>query len=162
MQKSTSKKNTKRVAIVGGTVAALLGGGIAFAAWTSTGTGSGSAVADYANADLGVTVTTVNGLYPTGSFNVPFTVANTNPYNVTLTKVTLEGVTSDKTGCASSVVADTPSANPANTLIDTDQIAKTTGVTPSANFPIKMLNTADDTCKGATFTVTLKAWGASS
>ena len=147
---------TKRVAIVAGTTATLIGGGIAFAAWTTSGTGTGTATAG-TDAPLTVAVSAVSGLYPTGTFNVPFTVSNTNGYNVTLQKVSLESVTVDSghSGCATSTVTGAD-------LSDTDVVAKTSGVTTSRNFPVTMSNAADDTCKGATFTLTLKAWGASS
>ena len=73
--------NTRRSAVVGGTVATLFGLGVAFAAWTNTGVGSGSVTAGTA-APLTVTVSGVSGLVPTKSVNVPFTVTNTNPYDV--------------------------------------------------------------------------------
>ena len=55
---------------------------------------------------LTVTVTGVSGLFPTGSVDVPFTVTNTNPYDVTLSKAELKTVTVDAahSACATSVV----------------------------------------------------------
>jgi hypothetical protein len=147
---------TKRTVVVAGTTAVLIGGGIAFAAWTTNGTGTGTATAT-TDTPLTVNVSNVLGLYPTGTFNVPFTVSNTNGYDVTLQKVTLESVSVDgsHSTCATTVVTGAD-------LTDTDVVAKTNGVTASKNFPVTMSNAATDACKGATFTLTLKAWGASS
>ena len=62
-----------------------MAGTVAFAAWTSNGTGAGAATAGTAK-NLTIAVTNVSGLYPTGTFNVPFTVTNPNSYAVQLTR----------------------------------------------------------------------------
>lgn len=132
---------------------ALMAGTVAFAAWTSNGTGTGTATAGTAK-NLTIGVTNISGLYPTGTFNVPFTVTNPNSYAVTLTKVQLQSVSVNNVGCTATVVsgADLP---------DTDVIAA--GATSaSRNFSISMSNAAEDACQGAVFTLTLKALGASS
>jgi hypothetical protein len=151
---------TKRTALVAGTTAALIGGGIAFAAWTTTGTGNGTATAG-TDSPLTVTVSAVTGLYPTGTFNVPFTVKNPNPYNVTLQTVSLSGVTVDS--AHASCLANTPDVITGSDLTDTDVVAKNNGAaTTSKNFVVSMSNGADDTCKGAIFTLSLTAAGQSS
>jgi hypothetical protein len=151
------KLNTARTARRGGgiliAVIALFAGAVAFAAWTSNGTGSGTATATNAQ-NLTISVTNVSGLYPTGSFNVPFTVTNPNPYAVTLSKIALNGVTVDKPGCTASVVSGAD-------LVDTDVIPAG-GTTASRDFSVTMSNAAEDACQGAVFTLTLKATGASS
>ena len=151
------KLNVKRTSrraggiIVG--IVLLLAGAVAFAAWTSNGTGTGTATARSAQA-LTITVTPATGLFPTGTVNVPFTVTNPNPYNVTLSKITLKTITVDKPGCTATVVsgADLP---------NTDVIPAGT-TTASRNFPVTMSNAAEDACQGAVFTLTLQATGASS
>jgi hypothetical protein len=145
-------RNIKRTSIVAAAIVALLGGGVAFAAWTSTGTGTGTATATSAK-DLTVTVQNVPGLYPTGSVSVPFTVTNPNPYAVKLSNVHLQSVTTGATGCDTTTVtgADLP---------DTDLVAA--GATSaSRNFILSMSNAATDQCQGASFTVTLLVSGAS-
>ena len=95
------KNFTRRSTIAGVATLALVGTGIAFAAWTSTGTGSGTA--DATNAvDLTVNVGDASGLYPTGSKTATFTVTNPNPYAVKLTgadAATNFGVDSGHSGC---------------------------------------------------------------
>jgi hypothetical protein len=143
----------RRLAGVVVALGALFAGTVAFAAWTSNGTGTGTATAGTAK-NLTVGVTNVSGLYPTGSFNVPFTVTNPNSYAVTLSTVTLKSVTVDKVGCSASVVSGVD-------MTDTDVIPAG-GTTASRNFSISMSNAAEDACQGAVFTLTLQANGASS
>jgi len=59
-----------------------------------TGVVAGTVTAEAAT-PLTVTATGVTGLFPTGSVDVPFTVNNTNPYEVTLNNATLKSVTVD-------------------------------------------------------------------
>jgi hypothetical protein len=146
------RKNFKRSAVVGGTVATLFGVGIGFAAWTNYGEGTGDVTAETAK-DLTVTVTDVAGLFPTGSVPVSFSVDNPNPYDVKLTKVELKDVVV-KTGgplCLPSVVtgSDVLLGDPV-----TDVVADG-GTSASYNFPVTMSNAAHDDCQGAEFTVTL-------
>lgn len=149
------RKNFKRSAVVGGTVAAVFGVGIGFAAWTNYGEGTGNVTAASAQ-PLTVTVTNVNGLFPTGSVDVPFTVTNTNDYDVTLSKAELKTVTVDT----------------AHSLCDTDEITGSdvtlsdvvaSGATSSSQyFRLSMSNQVTDACQGAVFTVTLGVTGLSS
>jgi hypothetical protein len=143
----------RRLAGVVVALGVLSAGTVAFAAWTSNGTGSGTATAGTAK-NLTIAVTDVSGLYPTGSFDVPFTVTNPNEYAVTLSKVSLKSVTVDKAGCTASVVSGAD-------LTDNDVIPA--GATSAArDFSISMSNAAEDACQGAVFTLTLQATGASS
>jgi hypothetical protein len=145
--KNHMRKNIKRSAVVGGTVAALFGAGVAFAAWTNTGDGSGSVTAGTAK-PLTVTVSGVSGLVPTKSVNVPFTVTNTNPYDVKLTNAHLQGVTTGAAGCDPTVITGSDVA--------VSDVVAPAGTSPSRSFPVTMSNTAADECQGATFTVTLR------
>jgi hypothetical protein len=146
----------RRSSAVAATTVGLLGLGVAFAAWTSTGEGSGAVNAAQAQA-LTVNVTNVNGLYPTGSVDVPFTVTNPNPYAVTLNTVSLKSVSVDAahSTCATSVIT-----GPAKTV--SMVAAGNGGTSVSQNFTVSMSNAATDACQGATFTVTLLASGLSS
>jgi len=149
------RTNIKRSAVVGGTVAALLGASVAWAAWTNEGTGSGAVTAGTAQA-LTVSVTGVNGLVPTKSVNVPFTVTNPNPYSVTLTKAQLTNVTVD----AAHNTCD-PTVVSGSDVVLSGTVA-TNATSSSQTFPVTMSNAATDACQGAVFTVTLKVTGLSS
>jgi hypothetical protein len=146
----------RRSSAVAAATVGLLGLSVAFAAWTSTGEGSGDVSARQAQS-LTVNVQNVNGLYPTGSVDVPFTVSNPNPYDVTLNTVSLKSVAVDAahSGCATSVISGSDLslslAAPANN-----------GTSTSRDFTVSMSNAATDACQGATFTLTLLASGVSS
>ena len=147
------RTTTRRAAVVGFSTIAVLGASAAFAAWTTEGTGTGSATAG-SDKPLTVSVSPATGLFPTGTTNVAYTVTNPNDYAVTLSQVSLQNVTVDKTGCVPSVVSGGP-------VTVSDRIAS--GATSaSKTFPVTMSNAATDECKGAVFTLTLKVSGASS
>ena len=77
------KKNTKRAGIVGGVVATLVGGGVAFAAFT--GTGTFTAAGQVAQAPKELTGTgTVGELYPGGCADVQVTFSNPNDHAATV------------------------------------------------------------------------------
>src|SRR5262245_13139804 len=98
------RNGTKRTIAITATVAALAGAGVAFAAWTTNGSGTGSATAGSAQ-DLTITQTgSATGLFPTGSVNATFTVTNPNPYKVALTQATITDVATTKAGCNASSV----------------------------------------------------------
>jgi hypothetical protein len=148
-------RKTQKFAIVGGTVSALLIGGVAYAAWTSSGTGDGAVTAGHATT-LGVSGAPIGGLYPTKSVTQQVTVTNSNPYAVTLTDLTPNNLTvaSDHPLCnASSVTAATVSS--------TATLAALTGST-TIPVTVSMDNTANDACQDATFTISYTAHGASS
>jgi hypothetical protein len=149
------RRNIKRTAVVGGTVAALFGAGVAFAAWTNTGEGSGAVTAGQPEV-LTVNVGPVSGLVPTKSVNVPFTVANPNPYGVKLTKAELVSVATTKTGCDAAEISGSDVALGAPT-----DVVASNGTSGSYNFPVTMSNLVTNACQGATFTVTLRVTGLS-
>jgi hypothetical protein len=152
-------RKIQKTALVGGTVATLMVGGVAFAAWTSTGTGTGDVTAGEA-VNLGVSGATIGDLFPSNDVTQTVTVTNPNPYPVTLSSIQYisTAVDSAHSGCnvSSVTAADTP---------DTSVVAaKTGGVDGSADVDVvvSMDNTAYDACQGATFTITYTAHGQSS
>lgn len=169
MQKNTTKKNTKRVAIVGGTTAALLGGGIAFATWTTNGTGSGTAQAGDA------VTTSISGaasnLLPNTTVPMTVTVSNTNPYAVHVDSIT---PTNDKVSANPGACnADSVSAGSFTTSEAGSSSTKTsedpTSVVPAGSttnpgtqtftIQVSMTTAANESCKGATFTIPFTATG---
>lgn len=137
-------RTSKRVLVVGGTVAALSGVGVAFAAWTSTGTGAGTATAGTAK-NLTVTAGAPTGLYPTGSVTMPVTVTNNNPYKVSLDAIDFVDASTSVPGCSASVVTSTGGSYQ-NVLI-------APGASVSKDLTVSMGNSAEDACQGASFTL---------
>ena len=149
---SNKMNNKKRAAIIAVASLGLLGGGLALASWTASGSGTSTATAATAQ-PLQVTVGDVGGLYPTGTVNVPFTVKNTNPYQVTLDNVHLQSLTSSNPACVQYV---------SGTDVALTDVLASGASSIQRQFPLSMSNDAVDACQGATFTVTLKVTGASS
>jgi hypothetical protein len=146
------RRNIKRSAVVGGTIAAVFGVGIGFAAWTNYGEGSGAVTAGNPVA-LTVQVSGVGGLVPNGSVDVPFTVENLNPYKVELTKAELVSVTTTKAGCDAAVVTGVD--------VPLSEVVAAGATGTSHDFPVDMSNDAVDACQGAVFTVKLGVTGLS-
>src|SRR3954453_6658739 len=67
---ATMHKNTKRIAAVGLPLAVVAATGIAFAAWTSNGSGVGSATSATPQDVTFTAATVANSLYPTGSADI--------------------------------------------------------------------------------------------
>ena len=149
------KSVLKKVAVAGVGVGAVIGGTMAYALWSSTGTGSGNAKALSAQA---ITVTAATGaadLYPGFTQgDVFFTVTNTNPYAVTFTGMTAGTVVSgDPTNCPASNVTV------ANPTISVAVAAGATNASKSIADVVTMVSGAPDGCQGVTFTIPLTLTG---
>jgi hypothetical protein len=147
---------TKRSIAITAAVAALAGAGVAFAAWTTNGSGSGSVTAASSKQLVITQSGTATGLYPTGSVPVSFTVKNDNPYAVALTGATGGTFTVDAahSGCNVASLSATPVS-----LTGTTVAANSTS--PAQQITVKMDNTAVDACQGATIGFTISVSGAS-
>ena len=144
----------KKVGALGAASSVLFAAGIAGAAWTSNGSGSGSATAG-TNAPLVIAGATSDTLYPTLTVDFTVNVDNPNPYDVTVTGFAQDGtITSSDTDCNAASVTFTPGSVSQEITADTaeDVVAGT----------LTMSNAANDDCKLATFTVPLTVAGASS
>lgn len=161
---ATTVKNSRRRRFVT-TMTAFLAisvMGVAFAAWTATGTGSGSATALDPNDDnLVVDVTVSDGIYPTGAVDVAVSLTNPNPYEVTVASITDDSISVDGgdlhevSDCALTFADQTGLALvvPADSASSADETF--TGA-------LSMGNAAIDDCKGASIELTLSADGESS
>jgi hypothetical protein len=143
------------LAVIGVTV----GGGLAWATWTASGTGNGQARATTAQV---VTVTAALGaadLYPgfTGG-DVHFTLTNPNPYDVTFTSMT-----------AGAVVSSAPATCPASNVTVTGATglslsvgANSTSAALSIANVVSMALAAPNGCQGVSFTIPLTLTGSQS
>jgi hypothetical protein len=146
----------------------LIGGsaiGVAIAAWTTGGSGSGQASAGTAASMTISAGTPSSSLYPTASAAIAAVVSNPNPYKVHVSSISLGAVTVDAghSSCnTGSVSVTSPQDNGGSGW---DVAAKSGSVNGSLNVDlanaISMSNAANDSCQGATFTVALTATGAS-
>jgi hypothetical protein len=146
----------------------LIGGsviGVAIAAWTTGGSGSGQASAGTAASMTISAGTPSTSLYPTASAGVAAVVSNPNPYKVHVSSVSLGAVTVDGGHSACNTASVSITSPQDNSGAGWDVPAKAGAVNGSLNLDlanaISMSNAANDSCQGATFTVALTATGAS-
>lgn len=147
------KRMTTRTSIIAAAAAAslLVGGGVAFAFWTSSGTGSGSAVAGDTSAVTLTAVAPPTGLYPGGpAQTVQVKVANPDANDVKLANVAVT-VTGAPAGC---LVDDFDV-----TTVDTGIVVPGNGSVTVDAATIALVNTAlnQDKCKGATLDLGFEA-----
>ena len=160
----TGSKKTRAVVILALVIAGSVIG-VAIAAWTTGGSGSGQASAGTAASMTISAGTPSTNLYPTASADVAAVVSNPNPYKVHVSSVSLGAVTVDGGHSACNTRQRHRHLTTDNSGTGWDVPAKSGAVNGSLNLDlanaISMSNAANDSCQGATFTVALTATGAS-
>jgi hypothetical protein len=160
---SKVSRTSKAIIATAGLTAAAVVGGVAFAAWTSSGVGAGRAASGTA---VQLTVNAATGtadLFPgTTEGDVYFTITNPNPYEVTFTSMTLgSAITNttpgDSTACPPSNVTATGA-----TGLSLVAPAGTTSAMLSIEDVVSMSGAAPDGCQTKTFEIPLTLTGASS
>jgi hypothetical protein len=165
MRMATLVRKKKRLVVLTILLVAASAIGVAIAAWTTGGSGSGQASAGTAASMTISAGTPSTSLYPTASADVAAVVSNPNPYKVHVSSISLGAVTVDggHSGCNTGSVSTTSPQD--NSGSGWDVPAKSGGVNGSLNVDlanaISMSNAANDSCQGATFTVALTATGTS-
>jgi hypothetical protein len=156
-----TRKLTARITAGGIVVGAMLAAGVAFAAWTATGSGSGYAKATTAQAltTVDVSASTPATLYPGATGNVKLSISNPNPYPVTVSSVSGNGaITSDK-GAACNASTGVTYSNQTGLSLAVPAAGSATFTLAGA---VSMSNASDDSCQGAVFTIPVSLSGASS
>ncbi len=161
------KSSTRKLAV---TTAAVLGAlilGIAFANWTATGSGSGTAKAVTANVSAVTTDPTgaQADLYPgfTGG-DLFFKITNPNPYAVSFDKYTLGAITmEDGSGACSTATGNVSVPTTERTLPSGSEITvpadTTVPVSRSIADVVSMNSGAANECQGDTFTIAITLTG---
>ena len=160
MARTRGQKVSRKMAVISAATGVLMAAGIAFAAWTATGGGSGYAKATSAQplTTVDVSATTGATLYPGATGDVELEIDNPNPYPVRVTDVSQDGSITVDVGHAACDVGS---------ITFTDQTGLTLDVGAETSEPftlsgsIEMGATATDDCQGATFTVPVALSGVS-
>jgi hypothetical protein len=150
---------TRKGAITSALVLGSLIVGVAFAAWTQTGSGSATAKAVNPTNSAVTTDAAVADLYPgfTGG-DVYFKIDNPNPYPVRFTSLTPGTISSsDPTNCPMSP-AKVTAVSKSGLTIDVPANT-TTPISKSVADVVTMDATAPDGCKGVTFTIAVTLSG---
>ncbi|EOD65665.1 hypothetical protein [Amycolatopsis vancoresmycina] len=146
----------RRVLVVTTVVGATLGGGIAVAAWTSSGSGAANAKAGTASAPTtgAVPASAFAGglLYPGGpAGDAKILVNNPNPYPVKVTSVAANGTPTGSGGTGTCTTTGVSFATQTPTTGNTVPANGSTTLT-LAN-AVSMSTAADDGCQGALFAI---------
>lgn len=158
MARTKLRRPGRRSAILALALGLLFAAGIAFAAWTATGTGSGYAKATTAQplTTVDVSASVAATLYPGATGDVELRISNPNPYPVVVSDVTGNGA----------ITASDPACNVASVSFS-DQTGLSLNVPASnaATFTlsgaVQMSSAANDNCQGATFTIPVALTGSS-
>lgn len=143
------RKISKRSAVVLGAVGVIAVAGVAYAAWTSSGTGSGSVTA---TTSIDSTITAANStslLYPGGGTDFTVTIDNKNDYPVVVTSISAGSSGLVNGSCAAGTVTSAAVTAPTGTIAPHGTGTYTLHAT--------MAKDAADACKSQTFTLPLTA-----
>lgn len=157
---TTGRSGRKRIIVVAAAALLVVAVGVAYAAWTANGTGSGYAKATTAQAvgTLDVSATTPATLYPGATGDLKLEISNPNPYPVRITSVAGAGtITSDK-GAACNASTGVTFTNQSGLTLD---VPASTSATFTLSGAVAMSNASDNSCQGAVFTVPVSLSGAS-
>ncbi|WP_329789925.1 hypothetical protein V1227_37955 [Lentzea sp. DG1S-22] len=138
----------KRTAVIAAVAVVAVGGGIAYAAWSSSGAGSGSVGS---TAEVNSTISGVDGaggLYPGHTVSFQVTINNPNDYPVKVTGISA-GASALVNGCAEGTVTSPAVTNPAGAIAP--------GATGTYTLQATMNTDAGDACKSQSFTMPLTA-----
>jgi hypothetical protein len=155
-------KLPRKLVFVLAAIVVLVLSSIVFAAWSTSGSGTGYAKAGTASAlTLGdATASTTADLYPGSTGTVQLKVTNPNSFPVRITAVSKQAagsITSDK---GASCNASTGVTFNNQTGLTLDLAAGATSTFPLSG-AVSMSNASDNTCQGAVFTIPVDVTGTS-
>jgi hypothetical protein len=153
--------NKRRVIGVAVTVLVLGVVGLVYAAWTTSGTGSGYAEAGTAQdlTTVDVSASTAASLYPGTDGDVEIRIKNPNPYPVEVTDISGNGAVTADTGHASCATTGVTFTDQTSLSITVPANGGETQTTLSS--AAHMSNASDNGCQGATFTIPVSISGQS-
>lgn len=131
---------------------------LAFAAWNSTGTGSGSAAATTARALTTTAASTTAQLFPGATGDLKITIKNDNAYPVRVTDVAGNGVITSDKGAACDASTGVTFTDRHGQTFDVPANGSATFTLTGA---VQMSNASDNACQGAVFTIPVSLVGAS-
>jgi hypothetical protein len=154
------RRTSRRLVAAVALVALLAVAGIAVAAWTITGSGTGYAkAASGSPLTLGdATAFTSADLYPGANGSVVLRVTNSNPFPVRITTVSGNGAITSNAGAACTAATGVTFTD--QTGLTHDVAANSTATVTLAG-AVSMSNSSDNSCQGAVFSIPVTVSGTS-
>ena len=159
----TLRNMTKKQRIIAASTTVLVLGvvGLVYAAWTTTGSGSGYAKAGTAQelTTVDVSASTTATLYPGTDGDVLIRIKNPNPYPVEVSSITGDGTITPDSGHSGCTPTGVTFQNQTGLTID---VPANNGETETTlNNAAHMSNASVNACQGATFTIPVSLSGQS-
>lgn len=132
---------------------------VAFAAWSSTGSGSATAQATTSVNSVIAPGTSAANLYPGATNSVTVTVSNPNPYPVIVNSISAGSSALVNGTCAIGSVTSDARPTDATGIVQSDLSTKRITASGSGTYTLvtRMIAGALDTCKSQTFSLSLTA-----
>lgn len=149
---------TRKVLAPSVVAVSLLCGGIAYAAWSSSGAGSGTAQAT-TSVDSAITAaTSAADLFPGATMSVTVTISNPNPYPVVVNSISAGSSAVVNVSCVAGTVTSGARPTDATGLLQTNSTKPiAAGGSGTYTLTTHMTPSAVDACKFQTFTLALTA-----
>ncbi|WP_427174708.1 hypothetical protein [Arthrobacter sp. 92] len=146
----TMSKKSKVAAVAASVALVAVGGGAAYAYWSTTGSGTGSATTSAGTAPVVLHAAFAQGLAPGGQEDVTYTADNPNSSSTMVGSLATTVTTSDP-GCLPEWFISTPPAT--NTAVAANATATALGTGTLSFTDNASVN--QDPCKNATITLTV-------
>lgn len=149
----------KKLLVIPVAVATVAFAGMAYAAWTSSGSGTTEARSTTSINSVIAPGTNAVDLYPGATSSVTVTVSNPNPYPVVVNSISAGSSALVNTSCLAGTVTSDARAVDATGLFQTDTTTKTIPASGSGTYTLvtHMAASAVDACKSQTFSAALTA-----
>jgi hypothetical protein len=148
----------RRIPVIYVVGSCLLGAGIAYAAWTSSGAGSATAQATTSVSSVIAAGTSAADLFPGAVKTVTVTISNPNPYPVLVTSISAgTSVVVNATCVAGTVTSDARTLDASGLL--QSNATRSIGASGSGTYTLttRMTASAADGCQGQSFALALTA-----
>lgn len=157
------RKPVRHAVVVGTSLALLTGAGVAYAAWTASGSGEVTAKAATAQvlSTVDVSASTGADLFPGATGDATIRIKNPNGYPIRVTTVTATGPVTAKpgSGIGTCAVTGVTFTNQTGRTLD---VAANSEATFTFAGAVQMGNESENGCQGATFLIPVSLTGASS
>lgn len=138
----------KRTMAIAAVAVLAVGGGVAYAAWSSSGAGSGAVGSTQSLSSTISAVDGAGGLFPGRTVSFSVTIDNPNGYPVKVTSISA-GSSAEVGGCGEGTVTSVALSNPAGTILPGESGTYVLQATMNAD--------AADACQNKSFTLPLTA-----